>query len=311
MIGCRGLTLTPSPAPSYPPPWTTTSLPSTPQPATVTPIIFPTYTVTSSPTETPSPTLTSTFTPISTATLEPTWPIQGPGEIIAPILLYHHIASSPSNNLYYVSPHEFEKQMYLLHEWGYKTISVEMLAKAINEGAPLPPKPIIITFDDGSETVYTTAFPIMQKYNFIGTIYVVHNYIGIPNYMNARQIRELYASGWEVGSHSLSHVNLTERVDRQRSEIVESRRKLQSLLGIPIQTFAYPFGAYNEDSVYYLRYAGYLAAVGLGEEFRQQRSNLYYLYRMTVGGDDDLWKFASRLPWQEQMDNLPILTSVP
>ena len=216
-----------------------------------------------------------------------------------------------SENIYYVAPDAFERQMHLLHQWGYTTISVELMVRAIKEGAELPPKPIILTFDDGSETIYTNALPIMQKYDFTGTAYIVYNYVGTQNYMNPDQIRGLYASGWEIGSHSLSHADLTEHSDRQMDEIVESRRKLQSLLGVPILSFSYPFGAYDEDSVYYAHYAGYIAAMGLGNESLQGNKNLFYLYRQAVKGSDDLRTFALLLPWREDLENLPALTIVP
>jgi peptidoglycan/xylan/chitin deacetylase (PgdA/CDA1 family) len=286
---------------------TASPLPSPTQTATATPTLFPTDTPTPPPSETTLPTVTFT----STATLEPQWYLQGPGEVIVPILLYHHVALHQSENLYYVSPDAFERQMHLLHVWGYTTISVELLVNAIKQGTELPPKPIILTFDDGSETIYTNALPIMQKYDFTGTAYIVYNYMSTRNYMNPDQIRGLYASGWEIGSHSLSHTDLTERSDRQMDEIVESRRKLQSLLGVPISSFAYPFGAYDENSVDYARYSGYVAALGLGYESLQSNRNLFYLYRQAVKGSDDLTTFALLLPWREDLDHLPAITMVP
>jgi len=307
LIGCGGLTFIVESSPtSTPEPTLTASPPPSPtDTATVTAALTPIDTPTTPPSETPLPTFTST------PTLEPQWYVQGPGEAIVPILLYHHIALHQSENIYYVSPDAFERQMYLLHQWGYKTISVELLVNAIKQGAELPPKPIILTFDDGSESIVTNALPIMQKYNFTGTAYIVYNYVSTQNYMNPDQIHELYASGWEIGSHSLSHADLTQRSDRQMDEIVESRRKLQSLFGVPILSFSYPFGAYDEDSVYYAHYAGYIAAVGLGNESLQGRKNLFYLYRQAVKGSDDLRTFALLLPWREDLDNLPAITIVP
>jgi len=269
-------------------------LPSPTETAAVPPTASPADTPTAAapPSQTPLPTFSLTPAP----TLEPQWYMQGPGEVLVPILLYHHIAVLQSENIYYISPDAFERQMNLLHEWGYTTISVELMVRAIKQGAELPSKPVIITFDDGSESIFTNALPIMQKYDFTGTVYIVYNFVGIRNYMNPDQIRGLYASGWEIGSHSLSHADLTERPDRQMDEIVESRRKLQSLLGVPISSFAYPFGAYDENSVYYARYAGYVAALGLGYESLQSNRNLFYLYRQAVKGSDDLRTFALLLP---------------
>ena len=262
-------------------------------------------------TASPSPTLvpTSTFTP--TLTLEPQWILQGPNEVIVPILLYHHIGVPQSASPYYISPIDFERQMYLLHEWGYQTISVELLVRAIEQGAELPPKPIILTFDDGGEGTFTNALPVMQKYGFTGTAYIVFNYVGISAHMNVDQIRGLYAAGWEIGSHSTSHVDLTVRTDRQKDEIVESRRKLQALLDVPILTFAYPFGAYNSDSVHYAHFAGYVAAMGLGNETLQGNKNLFYLYRMTVDSTQSLESFALLLPWRGDLNILPEFPIIP
>lgn len=308
MIGCGGLAfLQPAPDLAVEPMWTTSPLLSPTEPATVRPTLPLTETPTPQPSETPNPTFTFT----QTETPIPQWIFQGPGELVIPILLYHHVGFFPSSSPYYISAYDFEQHMYLLHEWGYQTISVDLLVRAITEGAELPPKPIILTFDDGSETVNTTAFPIMQKYNFTGTVYIVSNFIGIPNYMDEEQIRWLYANGWEVGSHSLSHADLTERADRQREEIIESRRRLETYLGVPVLSFAYPFGAYNEDSVRFARFAGYVAAMGLGDSSLQGAKNLYYLYRMDVIKMTDLQGFAASLPWRGDMEHLPILTLVP
>lgn len=309
-IGCGGVTLISplSPTPIIEPTWTFKPLPTPTLTATAQP------TGTSTETSTPAPSLTPlpVFTDTPTLTPELEWSLQGPGEVVVPMLLYHHIGGSPSDSPYYVSENAFEQQMYLLHEWGYQTISVELLIEAIKNGALLPPKPIILTFDDGSQTVSTTALPIMQKYGFTGTAYIVYNYIGLTNdFMDVDQIRQLYAAGWEIGSHSISHVDLTERTDRQQDEIVDSRIKLERRLGVPILTFAYPFGAYNEDSVRFAHFAGYIGAVGLGEKTSQGNKNLYYLYRMDIKGSDDISDFALRLPWRNDVEPLPILTIIP
>ena len=308
LISCGGLSLVVAPSPTITPVWTPSSLPLPTAYPTVTPIVFPTYTPTLLPTETAIPTATLA----ATVSFEPQWVLQGPNQVIVPILLYHHIGFSlKDDTVYYVSPEEFDRQMNLLYQWGYKTIPVELLARAIREGAELPPKPIVLTFDDGSESTYTTALPIMQRYHFTGICYIVSNYVGITNYMGADQIRMLYASGWEIGSHSLSHIDLTARPDRQEKEIIESRRHLESLLGVPVLSFAYPFGAYDESSLGYVHLAGYIAAVGLGNESLQETKNLFYLYRQAVRGTDDLRTFALRLPWREDVYELPAVTIVP
>jgi peptidoglycan/xylan/chitin deacetylase (PgdA/CDA1 family) len=273
-LGCGGLTLLTQPAPTaiIEPTWTLSPLPSATETATAT----QTFILTDTATVSPSPTFTDT--PTLTLTPEPQGYLQGPGEVVVPILLYHHIDISPSDNAYYIPPLEFEKQMYLLREWGYTTISVEMLVTAIKQGALLPPKPIILTFDDGTKSTFTHALPIMQKYDFTGTSYIVYNYIGVDNnYMDVGQIRALAAAGWEIGSHSISHVDLTQHPERERDEIVDSRHKLESLLNVPIGSFAYPFGTYDRSSVDYAHFAGYQAAMGLGLQTDQSDKKLFYL----------------------------------
>lgn len=201
--------------------------------------------------------------------------------------------------------------MNLLYQWGYKTISVDLLVRAIKQGAELPPKPVLLTFDDGSDTVYTTAQPIMQRYGFTGVSYIVYYTIGLTHYMNVEQIWALQAAGWEIGSHSLSHKNLTVPPFRQENEIVQSRRMLETRLGVPVLSFAYPFGAYDEDALNNVHSAGYIAAMGLGKESLQGSKNLFYLYRQPVEGTDDLRAFGSLLPWRQDIYELPALTIVP
>ena len=232
--------------------------------------------------------------------------------MIVPILLYHHIGFSLQGEaVYYVSPEVFDQQMNLLYQWGYKTISVEQLVRALKEGLLLPPKPIILTFDDGSETTYTTAMPIMHRYGFTGVSYIVRNYVGIPRYMSADQIRGLYAAGWEIGSHGLSHIELTSQPRKHQDEVIESRRRLEKLLGVPILSFAYPFGVYDDDSLKYVHEAGYIAAMGLGNETMQGSKDLFYLYRQPVEGTDDLRSFSLLLPWRGDVETVLPVTIVP
>ena len=273
-----------------------------PPPATAS--VTPTFTIT--PTSTLTPTLTPS--PIPTAT----WVAQGPGTINVPILLYHHVGISPVNSQYYVSPDKFEEQMKLLRDWEYTTITTEMLVKALTEGSALPPRPILITFDDGNLDNYTTAFPIMQKYGFTGVLYIVDNYIGADKYMSVYQIKEMASAGWEVGSHSGNHVDLTAiEMQRQRHEIVDSRMFLKKELGLPILTFAHPYGVSNHSVLNYAELSGYIAGMGLGITNNQYKDNIFALQRRGVKGMYDLKQFASLLSWQGDPIFLPTDTPAP
>lgn len=277
-----------SPFPAAPEPAPTESpLPPTASRAAA---ILPTRTLAPLPTPTASP----TFTPSP-------WPIQGPGAVACPILLYHRIATPPFPNDYYVTPEAFREQMQALHDWGYTTIPISLLVQAIQSGAPLPERPVVITFDDGDITVYTTAFPIMREFGFVGVNYLVANRLEVEGYMNAAQLQELSAAGWEVGSHSMTHADLRASPDLDR-EIRQSRLVLEAALGLPAETFAYPYGLGNDsESIVEQVRAHYTAAVGLGPYLVQNFDRLYYLSRRPVLYGWDLARFASFLPWSEPL----------
>lgn len=256
-------------------------------------------------TVTPTLTITPTFTTSPTPTV--TWVAQGPGAIKVPILMYHHIAVSPVNSIYYVAPDKFEDEIKLLHNWEYTPITTTMLVDAIKNGTSLPPRPIILTFDDANEDNYANAFPIMKKYGMTGMLYLPFDYIGGNGYLTVDQIKEMAAAGWEVGSHSLTHPNL-KVVDsaRLRAEIVDSRKKLQALLKVPILTFAYPFGEVGSASIDYVKFAGYIAAMGAtGFTADQGSGNLYVLQRSEIKGSEDAKTFIRFLPWQGDPSFLP------
>lgn len=269
----------------------------------------PTATAPATQTLTPAPTFTATASPIPTAT----WVVQGPGDITVPILLYHRIDISPIDSRYYVTLQKFEAQMKLLHDWEYTTITTTQLVQAITLGTALPPRPMLITFDDGHLDNYTAAFPIMQKYGFTGVLYLVTNYIGADQYMDTAQVLEMYNAGWEVGSHSQNHYDLTKLdPDKQRAEIVESRTILEQQLGIPIQTFAYPFGAKDPSALDYAHFAGYIGAMGAsGYTPAQGEWNLFYLQRVEIKGSEDAKTFTRFLPWQGDPAFLPTDTPAP
>ena len=267
-----------------------------------------------SPTAAPTLTATTTSTPEPSLTPTPTWVAQGPDHIQVPIFMYHHIAVSPTGSRYYVAPDNFESNLRLLQDWGYKTITTSMLVQAITQGAPLPPRPIIITFDDANADNYTNAFPIMKRYGFTGVLYVPYYYIGEPNYLTVDQIHEMAAADWEVGSHTISHPTnfLALQPAMMRTEIVGSRQMLSELLGLPILTFAYPFGENSNAAVDYVHFAGYIAGMGAtGFTADQGMSNLFVLQRVEIRAVEDARTMTRFLPWHGDPSFLPPFTATP
>lgn len=266
----------------------------------------PTSTATQSPSATPtsSPTPTETATPLPsetpTLTPTPTWEPAGPGEVTAPILLYHHIGENAANNRYYISPQVFEKQMQELKNWGYQTITAAYLAEVILQGGSLPGRPVVITFDDGDLDVFENAFPILDELGFVATMYVVSNYMDQPNYISTEQLQQLAQAGWEIGSHSSNHYDLTLNYGLLYQELYQSRQDIETRVGVQVSTFAYPFGKVDPNVFAKTRDYGYAAGMGLGTSVEHSLYTVYYLSRQEVQSAYDLDAFSTLLPWKPQ-----------
>ena len=250
----------------------------------------------SSPTTTPSPTIITvipvTPTPELTATPAEKW--NPPGDLIAPILLYHHVAESNPSLRYYVPPAEFTKQMQLLKVKGYNTISINKLHETVVDGASIPLRPIVITFDDGAIDVYQNAFPIMKKLGFTGTFYIPGKYLNGEGFVTTEMVKEMISSGWEIGSHGMSHVDLTKSVSNSE-ELLGSRILLEEKLSTPITTFSYPFGVMDENIINKVKNAGYQNAVGLGFYAEHNINSQYFLSRIEIKHSTTLIDFEKKI----------------
>lgn len=265
---------------------------ATPLPtSTLTPV--PTHTASPTPTDTATPTPTETPTPLPS----PTWATAGPGEVTAPILLYHHIGESSVDSRYYVSAQVFQQQMAKLKALGYETLTAANLAKVIMQGGRLPARPVVVTFDDGDLDVYENAFPILKELGFVATMYVVSNYMNQPNFISSAQLKELAEAGWEIGSHSSNHTDLTLNHDLFYHEMIQSRLDIESAVGVEVSTFAYPYGRIDPDVLAKTFDYGYLAGMGLGTMVTHSPNTIYYLSRQEVQSTYSMDKFSTLLPW--------------
>jgi peptidoglycan/xylan/chitin deacetylase (PgdA/CDA1 family) len=266
-----------------------TQYPATPvdPPATPTPDPLPTPTMTASVTASNPLTAppTASLTPEPTPSPTATWSIAGPGKIEMPILLYHRILPGQAATRYAVDAEIFRAQMALLREENFQTILVSQLSEAILYGTPLPPKPIVISFDDGNLDNYEIAFPIMLEYGYVGTVYIVANRLGSEGFLSVDQLLALHAAGWEIGSHSMSHADLSVLSDSQlRQEILGSRKLLESSLDLPIHSFAYPYGTMLPAVAIKVSHFGYTSAVGLGIGVQHHAGTIFYLDRLEIRG---------------------------
>ncbi len=219
-----------------------------------------------------------------------------------PVLMYHYVrdAVPPTEELSYhlsVKVAELDRQFEYLSKNGFQTISLNDLYESLVNRTPLPPKSVIITFDDGYRDFYQNAFPIIKKYNLRVVSFYVGNYTNYPNYMSWSMLKEIHNSGLvDVQSHTLSHFLLTKiSPDERRREIFESKRLLEEGLGKKINYLAYPYGDYNEEVVNLAREAGYRLAFSTRPGNTLTSSEQLFLNRVVVSGFDTLETFKAKL----------------
>lgn len=200
-----------------------------------------------------------------------------------PVLNYHMVDDETDSRLA-VGTKEFRDQMAYLAWRGYTSITPIELLEHLKKGTPLPEKPILITFDDGYRNNFTNAFPIMQKYGFTGTIFLITDYIGNDAwYMGWQEVKEMQQSGFVFGSHTLSHTPLTAiSLSEAEKQLRESREVLEWRLAAPVTFFAYPTGAYSETIEEMTKTTGYDAAFTVNFGRVTKDSDLYALKRIPL-----------------------------
>lgn len=218
-----------------------------------------------------------------------------------PVLNYHQI-NNEAHNVLTLSSQEFDAQMNYLSKSGYSTISPEQLADFLETGRALPPNPILITFDDGYEDNYRVAYPILQKYNFTATFFIITDFAGASGrYMSWKQIEEMKSKGFTFESHTVNHVALPTLADDDiRTELVKSKEVLEQRLHQKVEYLAYPGGLYDQRVISLVKEAGYRAAftVNLGRDL--EYCGLFTLNRIPIfSGPHSFLHFRLRLKFTE------------
>ncbi len=240
--------------------------------------------ITPEPTLTPSPQPSATSQPTATPDRNDpkNWFWHEAGQpVTAPILLYHHVKPETVASDYYLTTELFTQQMDWLLQEGYTSITATQLVEAIVNGGYLPEKPVLITFDDGWVDVFQNAYPVLKERSMVATWYLVASYLDAEDCVSTDQALELIAAGWEIGSHSMTHQDLQYTMDTN-FEMAQTRSVLKNALGVPIYTFAYPFGSVNEYVFQKVIKYGFTAGMGLGKSSLHDMSSRYYLSRLVV-----------------------------
>jgi peptidoglycan/xylan/chitin deacetylase (PgdA/CDA1 family) len=190
-------------------------------------------------------------------------------ELVVPILMYHRIRVAPPGTpsmerRLSVDPRVFAEQMEWLKRHGYRAVTQRELFHALISGRPLGRKPILISFDDGYSDVFHNALPVLVRLGLRATAYVISGRTLRSDtvFLTWHLLRALEREGVEIGSHTVTHRDLTTLSDADAlRELVASRRALEHRLGHFVQWLAYPGGAYDARIERLARQAGYVLAV--------------------------------------------------
>ena len=257
---------------------------------------------TSLPPTTTIPQTTTTQPPPASAVLPATLPV-GAVALDVPILMYHYVDDEPPPAGPYaadltVKTENFEAQMEYLFTHDYYTISLVDVYLAMARLKEPPSKPVVLTFDDGGVDNYEVAFPILKKFGFTATFFIVTGPTGRgkEGQMNWDQLREMAAAGMSIQSHTVSHPDLRGVSSaRLEMELVDSRHAIAAALGEPSYVLCYPAGAYNTRVIEAVRAAGYVMAVTTDTGSAVEPAGVFKLKRHRVGPFTTLAGFARLL----------------
>ena len=197
-----------------------------------------------------------------------------------------------------IPPREFDAQMKYLKDNDYHTITPDELYAALDGEGELPENPVLITFDDGYADNYENAYPILKKYDFKATMFVISDFVGNKaHYITWDEAREMSKNGITIESHTVDHRSMTDLTNEQlKKELVDSKKKIEEEMGEPVDFIAYPTGTYNLHIAQLVKDAGYKAAFTIKYGNVDMASNVYALERAPIFHTEDTHKsFLERI----------------
>ncbi len=194
---------------------------------------------------------------VRNATPQPDWePHTGP----VPILEYHVLGAAPADAPYpelYVSRPDFRRQMEWLDEKGYQAVTLDQVERAWYHGGTLPPKPVVLSFDDGYRPQFTFALPQLRKHGWAGVL----NLKAEGSDLYESNVKAMIDAGWELAAHTIHHLDLTELdAEQLHEEVAGSRAILRREYGVPVDNFCYPAGQFDSTVIAAVKAAGYVGA---------------------------------------------------
>ncbi|MGH3965015.1 MAG: polysaccharide deacetylase family protein [Pseudonocardiaceae bacterium] len=212
-----------------------------------------------------------------------------------PILMYHAVAEHPAaaTRRLSVRPEMLAAQLASLRQQGFTTLTFSRLGAALRGGGALPPRPIVLTFDDGYADFHREALPLLARYGCTATLFVTTGWVadagehaaGTPldRMLSWSQIDEVFAAGFEVGAHSHSHAQLDQLPDAAlRQELSVSKVLLEDRLGREVPGLAYPYGYSSARVREAVCAAGYRHAAAVSNATARPKADLFALPRLTI-----------------------------
>ena len=233
-----------------------------------------------------------------------TVPANVDANLTVPILEYHEVARhtlgmDASKLSLLVVPDEFSRQMQYLKDNNFTTITLNQWMAARVGQASLPPKPVILTFDDGRLGVYQNAFPILRRNGQKAILFLISGEVGrvVKGYVDWPMVREMQNTGLiTFGSHTVHHAVLPPlTTGRVLMELSYSKMEIQRNTGHSCDYFCYPHGKYDVQVAKQVGAAGYRAAVSTIPGWSRVTDNPYELRRVRIDGRDDLSVFRTKL----------------
>jgi peptidoglycan/xylan/chitin deacetylase (PgdA/CDA1 family) len=213
-----------------------------------------------------------------------------PGTEPVPILMYHVIAAPPAGAPFpglYVPPAEFREQMHALKDAGWHAVTLDQVEANWKRGVSLGPgRPIVLSFDNGYQSQYTQALPVLRALGWVGDENV--QLTGLPpsqGGLGQQEIRGLIAAGWELDTQGFSHADLiTLSASSLHYEVTVSRQVLQRRFHVPVNWFCYPSGHYDARVVAEVAAAGYAGSTTVVPGWAHPGDDPNRLHRLRVLG---------------------------
>lgn len=206
---------------------------------------------------------------------------------VVPVLLYHSVAerSLQGHEPFTVRPSAFADQVRAICESGRTALTLGELGAGLRGERSLPPRPVVITFDDGFANSLEAAESLLSA-GLSATVFVTSGWVGTRQMLTSQAVRRLAQLGdrVEVGAHSVSHRRLDELGDEDvRREIVDSKSAVGQMIGGPVASFAYPHGAYDRRVCAAVKQAGFTAGAAVKNAISHDGDDPYAVARVTIG----------------------------